>query len=48
MNYFTGISSGSAAARLAREPTWHAKTVMVIPPDSGERYLSTTLFILTG
>ena len=51
MNYFTGISSGSAVAaavRLAREPAWHDKTVVVIPPDSGERYLAITLFILTG
>ena len=48
MNYFTDIASGSAAARLTCAPAWHDKTVVVIPPDSGERYLSTTLFILTG
>ena len=42
-----GISSGgatAAAVRLAREPAWHDKTIVVILPDSGERYLSTTLF----
>ena len=42
-----GISSGAAAAaaaRLAREPAWRDKTIVVILPDSGERYLSTTLF----
>jgi len=38
MNYFADISSGNAAARLAREPAWHDKTVMVFPPDSGERF----------
>lgn len=43
----SGISSGAAvaaAARLAGEPEMQGKTMVVILPDSGERYLSTTLF----
>jgi len=43
----SGISSGAAtsvAARLAREPELRGKTMVVILPDSGERYLSTVLF----
>jgi cysteine synthase len=42
-----GISSGAAvavAARLAMNPEFEGKTIVVILPDSGERYLSTTLF----
>jgi len=42
-----GISSGAAAAvavRLAREKEFEGKTIAVILPDSGERYLSTVLF----
>ena len=42
-----GISSGAAvaaAARLAAEPEYKDKTIAVILPDSGERYLSTTLY----
>lgn len=44
---FSGISSGAAtavAARLAKEPEFKDKTIVVILPDSGERYLSTALF----
>jgi cysteine synthase len=43
----SGISCGAAAAvalRLAREPEWHSKTIVVVLPDSGERYLSTVLY----
>jgi len=42
-----GISSGAAmavAARLARESELKGKTVAVILPDSGERYLSSVLY----
>ena len=42
-----GISSGAAVAvamRLAQDPEFHDNTIVVILPDSGERYLSTDLF----
>ncbi|NIA14104.1 MAG: cysteine synthase A [Nitrospiraceae bacterium] len=42
-----GISSGAATAvalRLAAQEAYADKTIVVILPDSGERYLSTSLF----
>jgi cysteine synthase A len=42
-----GVSCGAAmvaALRLAREPAQQGKTIVVILPDSGERYLSGPLF----
>ena len=43
----SGISCGAAAAaavRLAQQDEYEGKTIVVILPDAGERYLSTILF----
>lgn len=47
----SGISSGAAVAvahRLSVLEEYEGKTIVVILPDSGERYLSTTLYEGTG
>ena len=44
---FCGISCGaaaSAAVEIARRPENEGKTIIVILPDPGERYLSTSLY----
>jgi len=44
-----GLSSGAALAATIRcAPEWQGKRVVVVLPDSGDRYLSTTLFKSVG
>jgi cysteine synthase A len=43
----SGISCGAAVAaavRIAKEPAMKGKTMVVVLPDSAERYLSSPLF----
>ena len=43
----SGISSGAALAavlRLAKQPRWKGKRCVVMLPDTGDRYVSTTLY----
>jgi cysteine synthase A len=47
---FVGISSGAAmwaAVEISKRPESNGKTIVVILPDTGERYISTDMFVKT-
>ena len=43
-NLFTALDAPPLAAQVAARPEASGKTIVVLLPDTGERYLSTWLF----